>query len=90
MTRQESEGRTDHNRCAGCDEDFSRLELFDEHRAGWRISKTGEMKGACLGPLDMDLVKINGVWYDEAGVKRLAHLAAARSTKASFKLEHGE
>lgn len=77
--------------CSRCGEVFANVTLFDRHREEWKINSNQELTGNCLDPtkewgIALGLVSINGVWYDEAGVRMLAKAAAARSTKASMRL----
>lgn len=45
----------DHNRCRVCDVDFGTLESFDDHRAGYYISRGQDLKGKCIPPGTLDL-----------------------------------
>lgn len=75
--------------CRVCDQVFANVTLFDQHRSEYYIRKD-ELVGSCNSGQAYGWTLVNGVWYDEAGLRMLAKAAAARSTKASFKLEHGD
>lgn len=68
------------NLCRVCSQDFCTLTLFDLHRKNIRISLDG-ITGKCIKPQKMGLVKLNGVWYDESGLRQLDKMEKMRDAR---------
>jgi len=75
------------NLCRACGRDFYRLDLFDAHRRKIRARDSGtpteRLEGSCIAPEALHYTLINGIYYDDQGVRSWQKMDTARASRTT-------